>query len=68
MSRFCDFDDNELYMLKRQAIEASYNIVMENKYSAQEIKMHNKLLNEIVSECGKRERELQISEDYKSHY
>ena len=44
------FSNDELYMLKRQAIESSYEIVMTEKYNSTEIQIHNKLLNEIIDE------------------
>ena len=53
-SRFDQFSGQELYMLSRQAIEASYNIVCETrangekKYSEEEIKIHCELMNELI--------------------
>lgn len=47
-NRFNDFTENELYMLKRQAIESSANIVMTSKYTSEEIEIHNRLLSEII--------------------
>lgn len=53
-SRFCCFSDDELYMLKRQALESSYNIVMTKKYDKEQIDMHQKLMNEIIDACRNR--------------
>jgi hypothetical protein len=47
-SRFSAFTDDELYMLKRQAIESSYEIEISGKYSEKEKAMHNAILNEII--------------------
>ena len=54
MSRLDQFNDNEIYLLKRMAIESSWTIVMSGKYSKEEIKLHNKLLNEFTEEDGRR--------------
>ena len=53
-NRFDQFSGPELYILSRQAIEASYNIVCETrangekKYSDEEIKIHGELMNELI--------------------
>ena len=50
MGRFKEFTDDEIYMLRRMAMESSWNIVMKGKHSEEEVKLHNDLLNEIHSE------------------
>ena len=53
-NRFDQFSGPELYILSRQAIEASYNIVCETrfngekKYTDEEIKIHERLMNELI--------------------
>lgn len=49
-NRFKEFTDDELYMLKRQAIESSFEIVMMDKYEEELVKIHGELLNEIILE------------------
>lgn len=48
------FTDDELYMLSRQAIESSYEIVESERYSEEEILLHEKILNEIIEEQKRR--------------
>ena len=55
MNRFSSFNDEELYMLKRQAIESSWNIVCEDRYSKEEVEVHSNLVNEIIDECRRRQ-------------
>lgn len=55
--RFEHFKIEELYMLKRQAIESSFNIVMEDRYSKFETQIHTDLMNEIIEECKIRDME-----------
>ena len=55
INKFEYFTDNELYILKRQAIESSCKIVMSGKYNEFEGKIHNQLLNEIIDEIKRRE-------------
>ena len=52
------FTDDELYMLSRQAIESSYEIVESDNYSGEERLLHNKLLNEIIKEQKRRKDEI----------
>jgi predicted transposase len=53
--KFAAFTDDELYMLKRQAIESSYNIIMDGeKYNEYKKKMHGELLNQIIEEIRSR--------------
>ena len=54
MSRLKDFTDNEVYMLKRMAMESSWNICMKAKYSEEEIKLYEALLNELGNEDSNR--------------
>jgi hypothetical protein len=56
MSRFDQFTENEVYILFRQAMEASAEIVMMGNYNKQEIKLHNNLLNEMIDELKRREK------------
>lgn len=48
--RFKEFTNIEVYMLSRQAIESSWNIVMEDRYNKDECKIHNDLMNELIEE------------------
>ena len=50
MSRFKEFSDEEIYILSRQAIESSYEILMSETYNESEQDLHRKLLNELISE------------------
>lgn len=52
--RFEQFTDEELYMLKRQAIETSYEITCSDRYNQGEIDCAQNLLNEILNECRDR--------------
>ena len=56
MSRFDKFTEDEVYILFRQAMEASAEIVMMGSYNNQEIKIHNDLLNEMIDELKRREK------------
>ena len=56
MRKYELFTDDELYILKRQAIESSYHIVMEDRYSESECKIHNDIMNEIIDEIKYRGR------------
>jgi len=55
MSRFSEFTDDEVYMLKRQAIEGSWEIMMGNPYTEDCRAIHNCLLNELVEEDSHRQ-------------
>jgi hypothetical protein len=48
--RFINFTDDEVYMLSRQSIESSWNIVCEKSYDKEEIKIHTNLMNELIEE------------------
>ncbi len=54
--KFKMFTDDELYILKRQAIESSSRIVMSGSYSDNEIKIHNNIINEIIDEIKYRNK------------
>ena len=54
MSRFDQFTENEVYILFRQAMESSAEIVMMGNYNQEEIKLHNNLLNEMIDELKRR--------------
>ena len=56
MSRFDQFTENEVYILFRQAMESSAEIVMMGNYNQEEIKLHNNLLNEMIDELKRREK------------
>ncbi len=45
---------DELYVLKRQAIESSFVIVCSGRYMKDEKDIHGELLNEIVEENKRR--------------
>ena len=55
VSKFEHFTDNELYILKRQAIESSWEICACGSYNEFEIRLHEKLMNEIAEEVKGRE-------------
>lgn len=55
-NKYALFNDDEIYMLKRQAMESSYNIVMTGRYNEDEIKIHTMLLNELSDEDKKRQK------------
>lgn len=46
--RFIQLNIDELYVLKRALCESSYTFFMPDKYSKEEQKLHNALLNEVV--------------------
>jgi len=54
MNKYEHFSDDELYMLKRQAIESSARIVIDGTYSESEISTHTSLLNGINDETKRR--------------
>lgn len=56
-SRFSDFSGQEVYMLSRALIESSAEIQFSerDRYSADEKKVHNDLLNEILRERRRRD-------------
>ena len=56
MSRFDQFTENEVYILFRQAMESSAEIVMMGNYNQEEIKLHNNLLNEMIDELKRMEK------------
>lgn len=51
-NRFIAFSQEEVYMLKRHAIEASPEIVLSGLYDTEEVKMHEALLNELSEALG----------------
>ena len=55
MNKFKHFTDDELYILKRQAIESSWIIIMSGKYNDSEGITHSRLMNEIIDEIKRRE-------------
>jgi len=55
MNKFEHFTDDELYILKRQAIESSWEICGCGAYNEFEIRLHEKLMNEIADEVKRRE-------------
>ncbi len=57
IQRFDKFTDDELYILKRQSIESSCNIVMSGDYNEHEIEIHGVLINEIIDNIKEREKE-----------
>ena len=48
--RFLNFSDDEIYILSRQAMESSANIVLTDRCSKEEQRMHNDLMNELIEE------------------
>ena len=59
-NKYEHFTDNEIYILSRQAIEGSYDIVSE--YPADEIEVHERLLNELIDE--RKRRDYCVSRDW----
>jgi len=55
VNKFEHFTDDELYILKRQAIESSWEICSCCAYTEFEIRLHDKLMNEIIDEIKRRE-------------
>lgn len=49
-NKFCPFTDDELYILTRQAIESSWEIMNNDIYTLQEKQMHETLLNALLDE------------------
>lgn len=54
MGLFSKFTADQLELLKRQAIESSFEIMMGGKYSQDEKELHKELLNEIIKEIKNR--------------
>jgi len=54
MNKFEHFTDDELYILKRQAIESSWEICGCGAYNEFEVRLHEKLMNEIADEVKTR--------------
>lgn len=52
--RFKHFNLDELYILKRQAIESSYEILMSGRYPAEQGERHANLTQEIIEEIRRR--------------
>lgn len=48
MNRWSKFTDKELYMLKRIAIESSYEIFVNGAYDEEERELYTSLLNELI--------------------
>lgn len=55
LNKYGLWTDDELYILKRAFIESAFNIQYERKYSDDERKIHNKLMNEIIDEIKRRD-------------
>lgn len=55
MNKFEHFTNDELYILKRQAIESSWEICGCGSYNEFEVRLHEKLMNEIINEIKRRE-------------
>jgi len=54
-NKFEHFTDGELYILKCQAMESSWEICNCGAYSEYKVKLHGKLMNEIIEEIKRRE-------------
>ena len=52
--RFKDFNDDELYVLKRTMIESSVKIHLLGDYEESVMKLHDELANEILTELKRR--------------
>lgn len=53
-NKYEHFTDEEIYLLKRQAIESSFNIMFDEFYEPLR-DLHGKLLNELSEEDSKRQ-------------
>ena len=53
-NKYEHFSDDEIYMLSRQSIEASFNIMFNALYGEQEKKIHSNLMNELAMERSRR--------------
>lgn len=49
-NKYENFTDDEIYILSRQAIESSLEIVMSGNYQKAAAEIHNRLLNELIAE------------------
>ena len=49
-NKFCAFTDDELYILTRQAIESSWEIMSSDLYNDKERQMQGTLLNALLDE------------------
>jgi hypothetical protein len=54
-NKYKGFTDAELYVLKRQAIESSYEIVCGDLYKDSVKTIHGRILNEIIDEIKERD-------------
>ena len=50
MRKFENFTDLEVYVLSRQSIESSCEILMSDRYLDREVLAHQELLNELLHE------------------
>lgn len=50
INKYENFTDDEIYILSRQAIESSFEIVMSGNYQKAAAEIHNRLLNELIAE------------------
>jgi len=54
MNKFEHFTDDELYILKRQAIESHWEICNCGAYTEFDLRQHGKLINEMDNEIKRR--------------
>ena len=52
--KYKHFSDDEIYILSRQSIEASYNIMCNALYGEQEKLIYSNLMNELAMERNRR--------------
>lgn len=62
MNRFKNFTDEEVYLIKRAFAEASFEIVMTDRYTEDQVKLYNDLYNEITEE----DKERLYKDDYET--
>lgn len=54
MSRWSGFTDDEIYMLKRMAIESSCEIIRGDRYHDDDKQIHTDILNDLIVESKRR--------------
>lgn len=55
-NKYKNFSDAELYTLKIQAVESSFEITMSGHYEEDIIKIHDELMNGLVNELKRRRK------------
>lgn len=66
MNRLKYFTNDEVYILKRQAKESSFEITMCGRYNEHEVETHTKLLNELIREDSIRSDKVETKSSFQS--